>query len=45
MPYQEVHKYRSWVEVDLDHFARNWKEMKRLVLSRRDGKIQAGPLG
>ena len=31
MPYQEVHKYRSWVEVDLDHFARNWKEMKRLV--------------
>jgi len=28
---QEVHKYRSWVEVDLDHFARNWKELKRLV--------------
>ena len=28
---QEVHKYRSWVEVDLDHFARNWKEIKRLV--------------
>lgn len=31
MSYQEVNKYRSWVEVDLDHFARNWKEMKRLV--------------
>ncbi|MBP8980369.1 MAG: alanine racemase [Syntrophobacterales bacterium] len=31
MSYQEVHKYRSWVEVDLDHFARNWKEIKRLV--------------
>ena len=24
-------KYRSWVEVDLDHFTRNWEEMKRLV--------------
>jgi len=31
MSYREVHKYRSWVEVDLDYFARNWKEMKRLV--------------
>lgn len=24
-------KYRSWVEVDLGHFAANWTEMKRLV--------------
>jgi alanine racemase len=24
-------KYRSWVEVDLDHFTRNWGEMKQLV--------------
>ncbi|MGD0275303.1 MAG: alanine racemase [Syntrophales bacterium] len=24
-------KYRSWVEVDLDHFTKNWSEMKRLV--------------
>jgi len=24
-------KYRSWVEVDLGHFAANWAEMKRLV--------------
>ncbi|MBN1382397.1 MAG: alanine racemase [Deltaproteobacteria bacterium] len=24
-------KYRSWVEVDLDHFSRNWNEIKRLV--------------
>jgi alanine racemase len=27
----EEHRYRSWVEVDLDHFADNWQEMKRLV--------------
>lgn len=25
------YKYRSWVEVDLGHFAANWAEMKRLV--------------
>ena len=31
MPLKENQKYRSWVEVDLDHFAANWKEMKRLV--------------
>ncbi|MDP3098021.1 MAG: alanine racemase [Syntrophales bacterium] len=24
-------KYRSWVEVDLGHFAANWAEMRRLV--------------
>jgi alanine racemase len=24
-------KYRSWVEVDLGHFAANWAQMKRLV--------------
>jgi alanine racemase len=24
-------KYRSWVEVDLGHFAANWTQMKRLV--------------
>jgi hypothetical protein len=27
----EDKKYRSWVEVDLDHFTMNWVEMKRLV--------------
>lgn len=27
----EEQRYRSWVEVDLDSFARNWDEMKRLV--------------
>jgi alanine racemase len=27
----EEQRYRSWVEVDLDAFARNWDEMKRLV--------------
>ncbi len=27
----EDHKYRSWVEVDLDSFTANWDEMKRLV--------------
>jgi alanine racemase len=27
----EEHRYRSWVEVDLDHFTHNWDEMKRLV--------------
>ncbi|MCX5854491.1 MAG: alanine racemase [Deltaproteobacteria bacterium] len=31
MPLKENQKYRSWVEVDLDHFTRNWAEMKRLV--------------
>ncbi len=24
-------QYRSWVEVDLDHFTHNWEELKRLV--------------
>jgi alanine racemase len=28
---KENPKYRSWVEVDLGHFAANWAEMKRLV--------------
>jgi alanine racemase len=27
----EDQRYRSWVEVDLDAFTRNWEEMKRLV--------------
>jgi len=27
----EDQKYRSWVEVDLDHFTANWMEMKRLI--------------
>jgi Alanine racemase len=27
----ENHKYRSWVEVDLDNFSHNWSEVKRLV--------------
>jgi alanine racemase len=31
MPLRVDQKYRSWVEVDLDHFAGNWAEMKRLV--------------
>lgn len=30
MTNQEL-KYRSWVEVDLDNFTKNWSEMKRLV--------------
>jgi alanine racemase len=29
--FMEDHKYRSWVEVDLDSFTANWDEMKRLV--------------
>jgi alanine racemase len=28
---KENFKYRSWVEIDLGHFAANWAEMKRLV--------------
>ena len=28
---KEEQKYRSWVEVDLDNFSRNWTEIKRLV--------------
>ena len=28
---KEDQKYRSWVEVDLDNFSKNWNEMKRLV--------------
>jgi alanine racemase len=31
MAIKEGQKYRSWVEVDLDNFTENWKEMKRLV--------------
>ncbi len=31
MPLKDDQKYRSWVEVDLGHFAANWEEMKRLV--------------
>jgi len=31
MPIKEKQKYRSWVEVDLDNFTKNWSEMKRLV--------------
>jgi len=27
----DVQTYRSWVEVDLDNFSKNWEEMKRLV--------------
>ncbi|MDO9229044.1 MAG: alanine racemase [Syntrophales bacterium] len=30
-PLKENLKYRSWVEVDLGHFAANWAEMRRLV--------------
>ncbi len=31
MALKEDQKYRSWVEVDLDNFTKNWNEMKRLV--------------
>ena len=31
MVIKENQKYRSWVEVDLDNFTKNWNEMKRLV--------------
>ncbi len=28
---EEKQKYRSWVEVDLEHYRHNWKEIRRLV--------------
>ncbi len=28
---KEEYRYRSWVEVDLDNFSRNWTEIRRLV--------------
>ena len=28
---KQEEKYRSWVEVDLDHFRHNWNEIRRLV--------------
>jgi alanine racemase len=31
MSIKEDQKYRSWVEVDLDNFTKNWNVMKRLV--------------
>lgn len=31
MPLKKEQKYRSWVEVDLDHFIGNLKEIKRLI--------------
>jgi alanine racemase len=31
MRLKQNQQYRSWVEVDLDNFSRNWEEMKRLV--------------
>jgi alanine racemase len=31
MGLKDDYKYRSWVEVDLGHFAANWAEMKRLA--------------
>jgi len=31
MTMKEEQKYRSWVEVDLDNFSRNWAEIRRLV--------------
>ncbi|HPD56246.1 MAG TPA: alanine racemase [Smithellaceae bacterium] len=31
MPLKKEQKYRSWVEVDLDNFAANLKEIKRLI--------------
>jgi len=27
----ETHRYRSWVEIDLDSFSKNWDEIKRLA--------------
>jgi len=31
MPLKKEQKYRSWVEVDLDNFIANLREIKRLV--------------
>ena len=31
MPSGETKGYRSWVEIDLDNFRRNWAEIKRLI--------------
>ena len=31
MPLKNEQKYRSWVEVDLDNFIGNLKEIKRLI--------------
>ncbi|MFO7570742.1 MAG: alanine racemase [Smithellaceae bacterium] len=31
MPLRKEQKYRSWVEVDLDHFSANLREIKRLI--------------
>lgn len=28
---QDTHSFRSWVEVDLDNFAKNWEEIKKIV--------------
>ena len=30
-PLAEVQTYRSWVEVDLDNFTKNWEEIKKLA--------------
>src|SRR5512136_929251 len=34
MPLKNKQKYRSWIEVDLDNFIGNLKELKRLIGSR-----------
>jgi alanine racemase len=37
MAFKESQKYRSWVEIDLDNFRKNWDEIKRL--NGPDGKV------
>ncbi|MBN2515277.1 MAG: alanine racemase [Deltaproteobacteria bacterium] len=37
MAFKESQKYRSWVEIDLDNFRKNWNEIKRLT--GQDGKV------
>ena len=39
MPLKNEQKYRSWVEVDLDHFTNNLKEIKRLIGPKVDFMI------
>jgi len=36
MPHKKNQKYRSWVEVDLDNFIANLKEIKRLIGAKAD---------
>ena len=36
MSFTNEHKYRSWVEVDLDNFTANLREIKRLAGGKAD---------